>query len=69
GEVLSVIRKLADDGMTMIVVTHELKFARNISSKVILIEDGVIVEQASADEFFEYPKNERTKEFLKGFDI
>lgn len=69
GEVLSVIRKLADDGMTMIVVTHELKFARNISSKVILIEDGVIVEQASSDEFFEYPRNERTKEFLKGGTI
>ncbi len=64
GEVLSVMRQLADEGMTMLVVTHEMGFARNVSSQVIFMEDGVIVEQAAAGEFFSHPGQERTKAFL-----
>ncbi len=64
GEVLSVMRQLAKEGMTMLVVTHEMEFARNVSSKVIFMEDGSIVEQGPAKEFFENPKEERTREFI-----
>ena len=65
GEVLNVMRDLANDGMTMVVVTHEMGFARNVSSRIVLMENGVIVEENSAKEFFENPKEERTKEFLR----
>lgn len=65
GEVLSVMRDLANEGMTMLVVTHEMGFARTVSNKVIFMEDGVIVEQGSSKEFFENPKEERTKAFLR----
>ena len=65
GEVLSVMRQLADDGMTMLVVTHEMGFARNVSSKVIFMEDGVVVESAPSKEFFANPREERTKTFLR----
>lgn len=65
GEVLAVMKQLAKDGMTMVVVTHEMSFAKNVSNHVILMEQGKIVEQASSKEFFEHPKQERTKEFLK----
>lgn len=68
GEVLSVMRQLADEGMTMLVVTHEMSFARNVSNQVIFMEDGVIVEQAGAEEFFNAPKEERTKAFLTNFN-
>lgn len=68
GEVLSVMRQLADEGMTMLVVTHEMSFARNVSNQVIFMEDGVIVEQAGAEEFFNAPKEERTKAFLANFN-
>ena len=68
GEVLSVMRQLADEGMTMLVVTHEMSFARNVSNHVIFMEDGVIAEQASAEEFFNAPKGERTKAFLANFN-
>ena len=64
GEVLDVMRKLADEGMTMIVVTHEMGFAKEVSDKVIFIDGGVIVEQGTPKEIFENPKEERTKEFL-----
>ena len=64
GEVLAVIKQLAEEGMTMIVVTHEINFARNVASKVIFMEDGKVLEAASAEEFFESPKEERTKAFL-----
>lgn len=67
GEVLAVIKKLADEGMTMIVVTHELNFAKNVSNKVIFMENGKIVESNQTREFFENPKMERTREFLKTF--
>ena len=65
GDVLDVMKKLAHDGMSMIVVTHEMGFARTVSNKVIFMEDGVIVEQGSSKEFFENPKEERTKAFLR----
>ena len=65
GEVLAVMRQLADEGMTMLVVTHEMGFARNVSSKVIFMEGGVIVESGSSREFFENPKEERTRAFLR----
>lgn len=64
GEVLLVMRQLAEDGMTMLVVTHEMNFARNVSNKVIFMEDGKILEASESKEFFENPKQERTKAFL-----
>lgn len=68
GEVLSVMRSLANEGMTMIVVTHEMSFAKNVSNKVILMENGRIVEQGPSKEFFANPKEERTKAFLQSFN-
>ncbi len=65
GEVLSVMRNLAREGMTMLVVTHEMGFARTVSNKVILMEDGKIIEQGSSEDFFEHPKEERTRAFLR----
>lgn len=64
GEVLSVMQELAKDGMTMIVVTHEMGFARHVSNRVLFMENGVIVEEGSPEDIFDHPKNERTKEFL-----
>lgn len=65
GEVLSVMRSLAEDGMTMVVVTHEMGFARDVSSRVMLMENGLIVEENNARDFFEHPGEERTKAFLR----
>ncbi len=65
GEVLSVMRQLAEEGMTMLVVTHEMGFARNVSSKTVFMENGVVVEQAPSREFFAAPKEERTRAFLR----
>ena len=64
GEVLDLMKKLADDGMTMVVVTHEMGFAREVASKVLFIDEGVIKEEAAPDKFFGNPQNERLKEFL-----
>ena len=64
GEVLEIMRELARDGMTMIVVTHEMGFARDVASRVIFIDQGNIREDSAPVEFFENPKNERLKEFL-----
>lgn len=64
GEVLQVMKKLANEGMTMLVVTHEMNFARNVSNKVILMENSVIVEENDAKSFFENPQEERTKAFV-----
>lgn len=63
-EVLTVMRELAKEGMTMIAVTHEMGFAKQVSNRVIFMEDGLIAEEGSPEEVFEHPKNERTKEFL-----
>ena len=65
GEVLRVMHELAEQGMTMLVVTHEMGFARNVSSKTVFMENGVVVEQAPSHEFFANPKEERTREFLR----
>ncbi len=64
GEVLDVMKSLAKEGMTMVVVTHEMGFAREVASRVLFIDDGVIVEDAPPKEFFSNPKNERLKSFL-----
>ncbi|MBQ8031152.1 MAG: amino acid ABC transporter ATP-binding protein [Butyrivibrio sp.] len=64
-EVLEVMRELANEGMTMIVVTHEISFAKEVSTHVVFMADGNVVEEGSADEFFEHPKMDRTKEFLR----
>lgn len=65
GEVLGVMKKLADEGMTMLVVTHELNFAKNVSTKVVFMDEGKVLEANDTKAFFENPRNERTKEFLK----
>ena len=65
GEVLEVMNKLAADGMTMAVVTHEMGFAREVADRIIFMSDGVIVEEGTPTEIFENPKNERTREFLR----
>lgn len=65
GEVLNVMRELANEGMTMIVVTHEMSFAKEVSNHVIFMEGGKIIEQGTSKEFFENPKQERTREFLR----
>ena len=62
---LAVMRQLAREGMTMLVVTHEMNFAENVSSKVIFMEHGIVAEEAESREFFNHPKEERTKAFLK----
>ena len=64
GEVLAVMRTLAADGMTMLVVTHEMDFARNVSSKVMFMEDGKVVETAPSKQFFEQPAEPRAREFI-----
>ena len=65
GEVLEVMKKLAEEGTTMVVVTHEMAFAREVADRVVFMEDGVIVEEAPAKEFFQHPKEERTMQFLR----
>jgi len=65
GEVLSVMRKLADDGMTMVVVTHEMGFARDVADRVLFIDGGVIVEQGAAKSVLNQPQHPRTQDFLR----
>ena len=65
GEVLSVMKKVAKEGITMVVVTHEMSFAYDIASRVIFMEGGVVVEEGTPKEIFQNPKEERTKQFLK----
>ena len=67
GEVLDVMRRLAEEGLTMIVVTHEMAFARDVSSDVVYMSDGVICEQGKPHELFENPQNPKTREFLSRF--
>ena len=67
GEVLNVMSKLAEEGMTMLIVTHEMAFARDISSHIIFMADGVIEEEGTSEEIFGNPKKEKTKEFLSRF--
>jgi polar amino acid transport system ATP-binding protein len=63
-EVLDVMRELADEGMTMVVVTHEMSFAREVGSQVVFMDQGVVVEQGPPHEVLEHPSNERTQRFL-----
>lgn len=67
GEVLNVMKKLAKTGLTMIIVTHEMGFARDVSSRIIFMDQGYIAEDAPPEELFTNPKNPRTKEFLKRY--
>ena len=64
GEVLALMKQLAEEGMTMVVVTHEMGFAREVASRVIFIDEGVIAEENTPEEFFGNPKSPRLKEFL-----
>ncbi len=64
GEVLEVMKQLAKEGMTMVVVTHEMGFAREVGTKIVFVDEGVIVEQGSPEEFFDNPKSPRLKDFL-----
>ena len=68
GEVLAVMRQLAKEGLTMIVVTHEMGFARNVSNKVVFMENGVVVEEGPSKEFFANPREERTRTFLQNIE-
>lgn len=64
GEVLSVMKDLADAGMTMVVVTHEMGFAREVASRVLFMDDGYVIEEGTPQDIFDNPQNDRTKEFL-----
>lgn len=64
GDVLDLIREVADDGMTIIVVTHEMNFAREIASRIVFIDNGKIIEEGAPAQFFDHPKTARVKEFL-----
>ncbi|MCU6755047.1 Arginine transport ATP-binding protein ArtM [uncultured Eubacterium sp.] len=64
GEVLNVMKRLAEEGMTMVIVTHEMGFAREVADRVLFIDQGVVMEQGTPEELFGAPKNERTKNFL-----
>jgi L-cystine transport system ATP-binding protein len=65
GEVLAVMKRLAKDGTTMVVVTHEMSFAQEVASHIVFMDDGVIVEEGSPKDFFRAPKEERTRQFLR----
>ncbi len=65
GEVLAVIKRLAEEGMTMIVVTHELQFAKSVSNKTLFLDGGIILEAAASHDFFTSPRQERTRAFLR----
>lgn len=64
GEVLEVMKELADEGMTMVVVTHEIGFAREVANRVLFMDDGIILEEGAPSDIFDHPQHERTKEFL-----
>ena len=64
GEVLDVMKQLASEGMTMVVVTHEMGFAREVGTRILFMDEGVIQEQGTPDEIFDNPQNDRTREFL-----
>lgn len=68
GEVLAVIRKLAQDGMTMLIVTHEMRFARNVSNRIFYLDEGIIYEEGTPEQIFDHPQKERTRLFINGLD-
>jgi polar amino acid transport system ATP-binding protein len=65
GEVLSIMRQLAEEGMTMLVVTHEMGFAQQVADRIIFIDEGIILEDEPPEVIFNNPKNERTRQFLR----
>ena len=65
GGVLDVMKQLAQDGTTMLVVTHEMSFAQNVANKVVFMDGGVVLEEGSPDDIFSHPKQDRTKQFLR----
>lgn len=65
GDVLEVMKNLANSGLTMIIVTHEMDFARDVSDRIVFMDKGVIAEEGTPDQIFNNPKQDRTKEFLK----
>ena len=67
GEVLKIMKDLAQDGLTMIVVTHEMEFARDVSNRIIFMDKGIIAEEGKPEDIFTHPKEERTKEFLQRY--
>lgn len=69
GEVLAVLKRLAESGMTMVIVTHEMRLARSVSSRVFYLDQGVIYEEGSPEEIFEHPQRERTKAFVQGQNL
>ena len=69
GEVLSVIKKLANQGMTMIIVTHEMRFARSVSSRIFYMDQGIIYEDGTPEQIFEHPKGERTRRFINSMRV
>lgn len=64
GEVLGVMKSLAKDGMTMVVVTHEMGFAKEVGDRILFMDEGRIIEEGTPEEIFQNPKNSRTKDFL-----
>ena len=69
GEVLSVIRKLAAKGMTMVIVTHEMNFARDVSNRVFFLDDGIIYEEGTPEQVFGSPRQEKTRQFIRHLKI
>ena len=65
GEVLKTIQQLADENMTMVIVTHEMAFAKSVSDRILFMVDGKVEEEGTSEQVFEHPKSERTKAFLK----
>lgn len=69
GEVLQVMKDLANEGMTMVVVTHEMKFAKEVADRIIMLDEGCIIENTDPDTFFNHSTNERTRQFLEMVDV
>ena len=69
GEVLQVMQNLANDGMTMVVVTHEMKFAKEVADRIIMLDEGRIIENAPPEQFFNHSTNERTRQFLEMVNV
>ena len=65
GEVLDVMKNLAKEGMTMVVVTHEMGFAREVGDRVLFMDEGVVMEEGTPEQIFEHPRNARTQDFLR----
>ncbi len=68
GEVLAIIKKLAQEGMTMLIVTHEMRFARSVSTRIFYLDQGIIYEEGTPEQIFEHPQKERTRMFINGLD-